>query len=110
IDTSQTTLLRIGAFLVDALSLSVVLILPGSIISYVFASLENQKGVLIVWLAAVAILAAGLLIRDGYHGRSIGKQLLGLRVITPRGEGCGWIRSIARNLPLIVPVWNLLEA
>ena len=110
IDTSQTTLLRIAAFLVDALSLSIVLILPCSIISYAFASVEYQKAVLIVWLIAGAILSVGLLIRDGYRGRSIGKQLLGLRVITPRGDGCGWGRSIVRNLPIIIPGWNLVEA
>src|SRR5438552_3937909 len=98
IDTSQTTLLRIAAFLVDALSLSIVLILPGALISYVLASLEYQKGVTIVWLAAVAILSAGLLIRDGFHGRSFGKQLLGLRVVTPKGDGCGWGRSLVRNI------------
>jgi uncharacterized RDD family membrane protein YckC len=108
-DTSQTTLLRIAAFLVDALSMSVVLILPSAILSYIFASVENQQGVLVVWLAAVAILSIGLLIRDGYRGRSLGKQLLGLRLMTPRGEGCGWVRSVARNLPLLIPGWNLLE-
>lgn len=110
IDTTQTTLLRIAAFLVDALSLSVVLILPCALISYILASTEYQSGVLIVWLVAATILAIGLLIRDGYRGRSIGKQLLGLRVMTPRGEGCGWVRSIVRNIPLIIPGWNLLEA
>lgn len=109
IDTSQTTLLRVAAFLVDALSLSIVLVLPGSLISYILASVEYQKGVTIVWLAAAAILATGLLIRDGYRGRSIGKQLLGLRLMTPHGEGCGWGRSVARNVWLLLPPINLVE-
>jgi uncharacterized RDD family membrane protein YckC len=52
---------------------------------------------------------AGMLLRDGYHGRSPGKRLLGLRLLTPRGEGCGYPRSLARNLPLILPLWNLIE-
>ena len=52
----------------------------------------------------------GLLLRDGYHGRSPGKRLLGLRLVTPRGEGCGYTRSVIRNLPLLIPVWNLVEA
>ena len=36
--------------------------------------------------------------------------MLGLRLLTPQGEGCGYGRSIVRNLPLIIPPWNLLEA
>jgi hypothetical protein len=37
-------------------------------------------------------------------------RMLGLRLLTPQGEGCGYGRSIVRNLPLIIPPWNLLEA
>ena len=111
-DTSQTTLLRIAAFLVDALSISVILIAPASLASYVLAWVGSGsiKAIQIVWWAALAILMVGLLVRDGYHGRSPGKRLLGLRLVTPRGEGCGYPRSIIRNLPLLIPAWNLLEA
>lgn len=109
-DTSQTKLLRIAAFLVDALSLSIILILPASIVSYSMAWVGGSvKAISIVWFVAIGILVIGMLIRDGYHGRSMGKQMLGLRLITPRGEGCGYVRSVARNVPLVVPVWNLVE-
>jgi len=50
-----------------------------------------------------------MLFRDGFRRRSIGKQLLGLRLLTPHGEGCGYIRSFIRNVPLVVPGWNLVE-
>lgn len=110
-DTSQTTLLRVAAFLVDALTLALVLMLPSSLISYALAWVGGSvKAISIVWGVAVCILMVGMLIRDGYRGRSLGKQLLGLRLLTPRGEGCGWGRSIVRNLPLIIPPWNLIEA
>ena len=109
-DTSQTTLLRIAAFLVDALTLSIVLVLPASIVSYSLAWIGGSvKAISIVWFVALGILVIGLLIRDGVRGRSLGKQMLGLRLMTPAGEGCGYFRSIARNIPLIVPVWNLVE-
>lgn len=109
-DSSQTTLLRIAAFLVDALGMSIVLILPASIVSYTLAWIGGSvKGISIVWFVALGILVIGILVRDGYRGRSIGKAMLGLRLLTPRGEGCGYIRSIFRNIPLIVPVWNLVE-
>jgi uncharacterized RDD family membrane protein YckC len=109
-DSSQTTLLRIAAFLVDALTLSVLLVLPASIISYSMAWVGGSvKGISVVWFVALGILVLGMLIRDGYRGRSIGKQVLGLRLVTPRGDGCGYARSVARNMPLVIPVWNVLE-
>ena len=107
----QTILLRVAAFLVDALTMAVLLILPASLVSYTLAWVGGaMQAIAVVWVAALALLFVGLLIRDGYRGRSLGKQMLGLRLLTPRGEGCGWGRSIVRNLPLIIPVWNLVEA
>jgi len=110
-DASQTTLLRLAAFLVDALTITILLILPASVISYLLAWFGGAvRGIAIVWAVAVAVLVVGMLLRDGYRGRSIGKQMLGLRLLTPQGEGCGYGRSILRNLPLVIPIWNLLEA
>jgi len=107
---AQTTLLRIAAFLVDALTMSLVLVLPASLASYATAWIGGSARVIqIVWYVAVGILMIGMLIRDGYHGRSPGKRLLGLRLLTPHGEGCGYGRSVARNLPLVIPIWNLVE-
>jgi uncharacterized RDD family membrane protein YckC len=109
-DSSQTTLLRIAAFLVDALSLSIILVLPASIVSYTLAWVGGSvKAISIVWFVALGILVIGMLLRDGYKGRSIGKQMLGLRLLTPAGDRCGYFRSVARNIPLVVPGWNLIE-
>jgi len=94
---------------VDALSLALILVLPASIVSYALAISGSVRAISIVWGVAICILMAGMIVRDGFRGRSIGKQLLGLRLLTPRGEGCGWGRSIVRNLPLLIPVWNLVE-
>ncbi len=107
---SQTTLLRIAAFLVDAVTMAVVLILPASLVSYALAWIGGSvKGIQIVWWVALATLILSILIRDGIRGRSLGKQLLGLRLTTRSGGRCGYLRSIVRNLPLIVPLWNVLE-
>jgi uncharacterized RDD family membrane protein YckC len=108
-DNSQTKLLRIAAFLVDALSIAILLILPASAVSYAMTWTTSPKGIQLVWWAALAILMLAMLLRDGFRRRSIGKQLLGLRVLTPKGEGCGYGRSLLRNFPLIIPGWNLLE-
>jgi uncharacterized RDD family membrane protein YckC len=109
-DSAQTKLLRIAAFLVDALSISIILVLPASLASYAMTWSSSPKGIQLVWWGALAILMIAMLLRDGWRGRgSAGKQLLGLRVLTPHGEGCGYGRSVIRNLPLLVPAWNLLE-
>lgn len=108
-DSSQTRLLRIAAFLVDALTISIVLIVPGAAISYALTWSGSPRGIQTVWWAALGVLIVAMLFRDGFRGRSIGKQLLGLRLVTPGGEGAGWFRSLVRNLPLLIPPWNLLE-
>ena len=109
-DGSQTTLLRIAAFLVDAVTMAIVLILPTSLISYALAWIGGSvKGIQIVWWVALATLILSILLRDGIRGRSVGKQLLGLRLITRSGGRCGYFRSLVRNVPLVVPGWNMLE-
>lgn len=108
-DRSQTRLLRVAAFLVDALSVAIVLVLPASAVSYGLTWAGSPRGIQMVWWSALFALMLAMLFRDGFRGRSIGKQLLGLRLVTPRGEGCGWGRSLVRNLPLVIPVWNLVE-
>ena len=110
-EAPQTTLLRVAAFLVDALTIALILILPASAVSYAMAYIGgSMKIIQIVWWVALGILVVAILLRDGFRGRSLGKQVLGLRLITPRGDRCGYFRSILRNLPLVVPGWNLIEA
>ncbi len=108
-DNSQTRLLRIAAFLVDALSIAILLVLPASAVSYAMTWTTSPKGIQLVWWAALAILMLAMLLRDGFRRRSVGKQLLGLRLLTPKGEGCGYARSFLRNVPLVVPGWNVIE-
>lgn len=108
-DSSQTRLLRIAAFLVDALTISLILILPGAAISYGMTWTGSPRWIQFVWWIVLGVLMLAMLFRDGYRGRSLGKQLLGLRLLTPKGEHCGWGRSLVRNFPLVVPGWNLIE-
>lgn len=108
-DSGQTRLLRIAAFLVDELAVAIVLILPASAISYAMTWTATARGIQIVWWVALAVLIFATLLRDGFRGRSIGKQILGLRLLTPHGEGCGYFRSLARNIPVVIPGVNLIE-
>jgi len=109
-DGPQTTLLRIAAFLVDALSISLLLVLPAALVSYTLAWIGGEiKAIQFVWFVVLCIVMIGMLLRDGWRGRSLGKQVLGLRLVTPGDQPCGYLRSLARNFGLVVPVWNLVE-
>jgi uncharacterized RDD family membrane protein YckC len=108
-DSSQTRLLRIAAFLVDTFTAAILLILPASAVSYAMTWAGIPRAIQLVWWAALAILMLLILLRDGFRGRSLGKHLLGLRLLTPRGKPCGLFRSTVRNLPLLIPGWNILE-
>jgi uncharacterized RDD family membrane protein YckC len=109
-EESSNTLLRLAAFVVDALVFSLALILPASVVSYSFAWLGGSlKAITLVWWGALLVLILALLFRDGQRGRSMGKRLLGLKIEVKGGGSCGYGRSAIRNLPLIVPGWNLLE-
>lgn len=102
-DLTQTILLRLAAFVVDALLMALLLIIPGTVISYVAAQFGgSSKVVSLVWWVALAILLLGILLRDGRHGRSLGKRLFGLKIETPNGKPCGYLRSLVRNSTLLL--------
>lgn len=109
-EISQTTLLRIVAFLVDSVSILALLIAPATGLSYLAVYLwDSTWGVARIWHTSIFINVTALLLRDAWHGRSPGKRLMGLRIDTPDDKPCSWARSIARNLPLVLPGWNLVE-
>ncbi|HET7712332.1 MAG TPA: RDD family protein [Thermoanaerobaculia bacterium] len=103
LESSQTLLLRVAAFLADALMISIILIIPASAVSYGMAWFAGSERVQIVWFVALGIFLCFMLLRDGYRGRSPGKHLLGLRVVTPTGDACSYFRSAVRNLPIALP-------
>ncbi|HVT05080.1 MAG TPA: RDD family protein [Thermoanaerobaculia bacterium] len=108
---SQTTLLRVGAFLIDALGAALVLMIPATLVSYSVVWMGEGRSIALVWYGALAILMLMILFRDGMKGgRSPGKRMLGLKIRTRRGTPCGFGRSAARNVPMIVPGWNCVEA
>lgn len=109
-DIPHFSLLRLAAFLIDALTLALALVIPASIFSYSAVWIAHAtKWVNIVWYCALLVLLVGMLLRDGYRGRSLGKRILGLQLLTPDGKPCSYTRSFFRNLPIIVPGWNLIE-
>ena len=108
---SQLVLLRVLAFLVDSLLVTISLVIPATLASWGIISIQGGSSRAFEWVWIVAVVASlvGILLRDGWKGRSPGKQLLGLRVATTSGKQCGYGRSFVRNLPVFVPLLNLVE-
>ena len=67
-----------------------------------------RGGVGWVWAAAATGALAALLLRDSSGGRA--RRWLALEAVAPDGGPPGPAASIRRNIPLLVPIWNLFEA
>lgn len=106
----QYILLRTGAFLVDALLISLLLILPASLLSWiVIRSGGAMNWIARIWNITFVLFLLGLLVRDSRSGRSIGKLVMGLDLKRKDETRPGLGSSIVRNLPLIIPVLNVVE-
>jgi uncharacterized RDD family membrane protein YckC len=69
-------------------------------------------GVPAAGMAALFLISwVGFALRDGYRGRSPGKALLGLHVITEAdGKPADWVHSFGRHMLLFFPVLPLIAA
>lgn len=61
-----------------------------------------------IWASAGALAVVLFLLRDARGGRA--RRWLGLEAVRRDGGPPGPALSIRRNLPLLVPGWNVLEA
>lgn len=61
--------------------------------------------------ASLLMLFAYLIFRDGFFGgRSIGKKLMGLKVInTKTNKPCSLKDSFLRNITLVIPILNVID-
>ncbi|MDX1583841.1 MAG: RDD family protein [Thermoanaerobaculia bacterium] len=106
----QYLLLRIGAFLIDGLLIALLLILPASLLSWsVIRSGGAMNWIARIWNVTFSLFMIGILLRDGWKGRSIGKLIMGLELRHVSGQPPGYLASMLRNLVLLVPVLNLIE-
>ncbi len=85
---------RVCAFLVDMFCLVVIEVVLALILVETF------------WILDVAYL----LIRDAmFEGASIGKSLVGLRVLNAAGKPCTLLQSILRNVIFLLPLTVFIE-
>jgi hypothetical protein len=61
-----------------------------------------------IWLLMGAAAVVGFLLRDARGGRA--RRWVALEAKGPGGRPPGWLASVGRNLPLLVPLWNLYDA
>ena len=89
---------RLCAFLIDCY---ILVIIFGITMIIATAGIDPPGLLLSVWILAPAYL----LLRDAlFHGKSIGKCIVGLRVVDIEGQPCNLWRSGLRNLILIAPI------
>jgi len=109
---------RVVAYILDSVLLGVIMgVIFGAVmvLSLILATYSNTLAALsmILWVVAMGVsfiaMSGYILLRDGIgHGRSIGKKLMGLKVV--KGDlQCTYVDSLKRNITLIVPLLNLVE-
>lgn len=108
---SERLWLRAAAFGLDLICLAGGPLLVATVVVFVvvlFAA-EPPAGLPRVFRVAQALFVLLFLLRDA-RGASPGKLLLGLSVHKADGRPAGPRESVLRNLPLLVPGLNVLEA
>lgn len=102
---------RAAAFGIDLVLLAGGPLLLAAVIVFgiLLADPDPPRGLSLGFRAAQAVFVLLFLARDSGPG-SPGKRLLGLRVVGPGGVSRSLWASVLRNLPLLLPGWNLLEA
>jgi len=103
--------LRAAAFGLDLICLAGGPLLLATVVVFlvVLFAAEPPAGLPWVFRAAQLVFVVLFLLRDS-RGASPGKHLLGLWVARRDGRRAGPLDSVLRNLPLLVPGLNLVEA
>ena len=103
--------LRIAAFLIDSLIITVGVLLGGFLLSSVLLKLFPTYiiPIRVFWGLMVLLGILYFLFRDGFRGRSVGKRILGLHVAFGDNKPCTPVKSFKRNIVLFVPLLNLVE-
>jgi uncharacterized RDD family membrane protein YckC len=100
--------LRVLSAALDAFLIAAAVDVPAVVVLSVFFLVSPTLPLVPVGLAACAASLVGFLLRDATGGLS--RKWLGFRIEKEDGRSPGWLASVLRNLPTLVPGWNLYEA
>ncbi len=101
---------RLLALFLDVLVCAAPADLAGLILTWILWRFSPAGRNLIpaVWIAAGTAATFAFLLRDARGGRA--RRCLGIEVQRADGAAPGPWGSIRRNLPLLIPLWNLRDA
>jgi len=100
---------RAAARLIDAFGVLVLIAMP--IIALVAVTLWREQGFLIPIAILFTIFAVSILgalypvIAEYRYGKTVGKHLMGLRVVRESGARISFGQSVVRQLPMLTQVW-----
>jgi uncharacterized RDD family membrane protein YckC len=102
--------IRVGAYLIDTVILVILLLIVVSIgfaISQALGVIVLILGLVVVWLGYWTYLEGGA------KGQTIGKRMVGIRVVSETGGPAGYGKAFARNLVArvigVVPIVGLVD-
>jgi hypothetical protein len=101
---------RLLALFLDVLVCAVPGDLAGLLLTgFIWRFLPSWRGgIPAVWIVVGAAATGAFLLRDAGGGRA--RRWLALEARRPDGGPPGPLGSIRRNVPLLVPLWNLYDA
>ncbi len=103
--------LRFAAFLIDALLVTVFILILGNLSCAFFLKVFPQFPyvIYISWTLFVILGVGYILFKDGFKGRSLGKKIMGLIVRKENERPCNFSSSFLRNFTLFLPLINFYE-
>ena len=100
---------RFLALLLDVLVCAAPADLAGLILTWILWRFSPARNLIpAVWIAAGMAATFAFLLRDARGGRA--RRWLGIEIQRADGALPGPWGSIRRNLPLLIPLWNLRDA
>ncbi len=103
--------LRILAFLIDYIVFVVlfVFINIGFMLEQYIGTIIMTKPLIVIYLITLSIVLLGLVLKDIFGGRSIGKRIMKIKVVRKSGEKASFLRLILRNISIVIwPIEALL--
>jgi uncharacterized RDD family membrane protein YckC len=100
---------RAAARLIDSLGVLALIAMP--IIAFVALTLWREQGFLIPIAIILTIFVVSILgalypvIAEYRYGKTVGKHLMGLRVVRESGARISFGQSVVRQLPMLTQVW-----
>jgi hypothetical protein len=101
---------RLLALFLDVLACAVPADLAGLLLTgFIWRFAPGLRGAIpAVWIGVGISATLAFLLRDAGGGRA--RRWLALEAQGPDGRPPGRLASIRRNLPLLLPIWNLYDA